>query len=107
MTVLLPSANDARVHVSNCQGKVIIQVIAKKIIVALRWCSITNELCSQQRGQTFTCILWLANHCSLWFPFQAPLLSNTVNCSIALLIAQETEVFEPWVQRKMSLISAL
>ena len=105
MTVLLPPVNDARVHVKNWQGKVIIQPIARKIIVALGWCNITNEFCSQQRGQTFTCILscrwlWLVNHCSLRFPLQVPLLSETVDCSIPFLIAQETEVFEPWVQQR-------
>ena len=109
MTVLLPRVNVAGVHVSNWQGKVIIQLIARKIIIALGWCNITNKLCSQQRGQSWTCILscrWLwfvrvtVHHCSLWFPFQVPLLSDTVNCSIPLLIAQETDVFEPWVQQR-------
>ena len=57
MTVLLPPVNDAGVHVSNRQRKVIIQLIARKILVALGWCNITDELCSQQRGQTWMCIL--------------------------------------------------
>ena len=72
MTVLLPPINDAGVHVSNWQGKVIIQLITSKIIVKLGCCNITNEICSQQRSQTFTCILpcsWLVNHFRLRFPF--------------------------------------
>ena len=44
MTGLLPIVNDAGVHVSNWQGEVIIQLIARKIIVALGSCNITNEL---------------------------------------------------------------
>ena len=105
MTVLLPPVNDAGVHVSNWQRKTIIQLIARKIIVALGWCNITNKFCSQQRGQTFTCIFscrwsWLVNHCSIRFPFKVPLLSDIVNCSIPLLIAQDTEIFEPWVQQR-------
>ena len=57
MTVLVPPVNDAGVHVSKWHGKVKISLIARKIIVALGWCNITNELCGQQRGQNFNCIL--------------------------------------------------
>ena len=46
MTVLVPPVNNAGVHVSNWQRKVSIQLIARKIIVALGWCNITNDLCS-------------------------------------------------------------
>ena len=35
----------------------------------------------------------------LWFPFRVPLLSDIVSCSIPLLITEETELVEPWVQQ--------
>ena len=42
--VLLPPVNDASVHVGNQQGKVIIQLIARKVIVAtLPWNSTTHK----------------------------------------------------------------
>ena len=58
MRVLLPRVNYARVDVNNWQGKIIIQLMARKPIVAVRWCNTTMEFCSQQGCQTFTCIFF-------------------------------------------------